>query len=242
MVYKFRNWDPVSKHRCWFDVSYSKATTANAQRDDEDNQYVVRLKPSDTITDRCMDIGSFIEIETRTATVEDMQPVMTNVKRFGLFGVLIMIALVFVYEKEAGKFEEIFQRRFLSPETHGQEEHSYAYEFSFYTNIVLFVVNFGIFMVYFQLCLAGLTGITFAFTVAIFLQFMILFFFSNKHFTFHLRIIAMDRYRTEDDQVGYLSLTQLKVYVLSFLLIIFISKIYFTNFLIFLVFGNIWIP
>ena len=43
VVYKVRNWDPIEKYSCWFDVKYDKTSTANMQGEDEDAEYEVRL-------------------------------------------------------------------------------------------------------------------------------------------------------------------------------------------------------
>ena len=88
----------------------------------------------------------------------------------------------------------------------------------------------------------GLANLGISFQFPLFCQFLILFFYCNKHLTLHMRILAMDIHQSVVDQQGWMSWTQMKVYIAAFFYIIYVQKIYFTNVLIFFVFGNLWIP
>lgn len=164
-----------------------------------------------------------------------------NVRNFTIYSTLVMLLLVFNYDTEASVFETIFRQKLNTPETHGQMALSYAYEFSLITNSNIFICNFLTFMIYFQFCLVGLSlGITFEFPL--FCQFLILFFYCNKHFTLHLRILAMDKYENKQIQKSWMTCQQIQVYALTFAGVLFIRDIVFTDVFIFLIFGNIWIP
>ena len=51
--------------------------------------------------------------------MQDLAPVLENINKFVIVSVLIMICTIIVYDREAGKCEEVFYQRFLAVETHG---------------------------------------------------------------------------------------------------------------------------
>ena len=106
---------------------------------------------------------------------------------------------------------------------------------------MIFLANFSIFMIYFQLAMMGV-GIGGSFQLPLFLQFIILFFYNNKYLTTHLRVLSMDKFEHEDEQQSWASSTQLKIYVVCFIYVIYMQELYFNHFLIFICFGSIWIP
>ena len=60
-----------------------------------------------------------------------------------------MVAVIFTYSKELTKVQDVYVRRSLDSNSHGQNEHSYPHELSVFTISILWLLNFSIFMVYF---------------------------------------------------------------------------------------------
>ena len=126
-----------------------------------------------------------------------------SMQKLGIMSIVFLLALNIVYHIEGSKFDELFLRRTNSEDTHGKNEHSYSSRASFTSNCLIFLANFSIFMIYFQFYLIGLADFGFNFAVPLFLQTIILFWHSNKHFTLHLRIISMDKYAQLSKQVSF---------------------------------------
>jgi hypothetical protein len=68
-------------------------------------------------------------------------------------------------------------------------------KFSFHTSSLIFLSNFLTFMFYFQLSILGVFD-TFDVMFPLLLQFLILFFYINKHINLHLRIMSMDMHES----------------------------------------------
>lgn len=160
---------------------------------------------------------------------------------FSTFAIVFMLFVMYNYEDELRVFEDVFHQRFFQPDSHGQSTISYVSKFSFTTNSLLFLINFMIFMFYFQLSLLGIFS-TFDVMFPLLLEFLILFFYVNKHINLHLRVLSMDTYQYMTDQQGFQTCHGLKLYFVAFVLIIFLQKCYFTPFYSLLLFCCLWIP
>ena len=117
-------------------------------------------------------------------------------QNFASLSILIMLAMIYFYEDELKKYDEVFQNRFFSPETHSQLAVTYVSKFSFITTGLFFVNNFSIFMFYFQISMLGIfSGLQVH--IPLCLEFIILFFYINKHVNLHLRIKSMDMFQNQ---------------------------------------------
>lgn len=152
-----------------------------------------------------------------------------------------MLMLMYNYEDELKNYDIVYTNRFFAPETHGQQALTYVSKFSFVTSGVFFVTNFTIFMFYFQMSMMGLFP-SFEMHFPLLLQFVILFFYINKHINLHIRINSMDRHQGDLDQQNYLTVQSLKLYLVAFVMIVMLSKIYFNPLFSLPVFFLVWIP
>ena len=96
------------------------------------------------------------------------------------------------YHDEMEIYEETFSNRYYAPETHGQNAVTYVSKYSYIVNAIMFLVNFTIFMFYFQLSMMGVLSSGFLIQFPLILQFVVLFFYLNKHINLHIRTRAMD--------------------------------------------------
>lgn len=74
------------------------------------------------------------------------------------------------------------------------------------------------------------------------LQFVILFFYINKHINLHIRINSMDHHQGDLEQQNYLTVQSLKLYLIAFIMIVMLSKIYFNPIYSVPIFFLFWIP
>jgi len=118
---------------------------------------------------------------------------------FTIWGTLLMLLLIYNYGYETDIYELIFRERLNTPETWGHNALTYAQEFSMITSANIFLCNFVIFMIYFYFCLWSFPPFGVSYQIPLLCQFLILFFYCNKHYTLHVRILAMDKYETKAD-------------------------------------------
>jgi hypothetical protein len=80
------------------------------------------------------------------------------------------------------------------------------------------------------------------FQLPLLLQFMVLFFYCNKHINLHQRLLAMDKFADQLDQQQWLAVQSLRLYFFAFVFVIYLQQIYFTPFLMFVAFCSVWLP
>ena len=142
--------------------------------------------------------------------------------------------------KEVYKFENLKDIRELTPDTHGRNLPSYATQFSLYVNIWLFLMNFGCFMVYFELTMiAGILSMVFQ--IPLILQFVLLFFYLNRILLYQIKILSLDKFEENEKQQEWQSSVQVRIYIFAFLIVIFMFNIYLNEFFIFFLGCSFWI-
>ena len=75
--------------------------------------------------------------------------IVQKMQNFSTLAIILMLVLIYNYEDEIKNFENVFQLRFFSPETHGNYPTSYVSKFSYMTSGMFFICNFVTFMFYF---------------------------------------------------------------------------------------------
>jgi hypothetical protein len=112
---------------------------------------------------------------------------------------------------------------------------------SLFTSSLIFMLNFSLFMVYFYVAMLG-GAIAASFQLPLIMQFIILFFYSNRLLTLQINIRSMDKFSDLLEQREWASNYQIRVYLFSFVLTIFIEKLYLSNFLVMALMGCLWLP
>lgn len=193
-MYKFRNWDFLEKRfLCEFNVFVSKSSTKDSS-DDVNELYTIRVgdnSKGNTAT-QCISTNEFFEFTARTISDLTVSKYNESIQGFTLYSLVIMMVLLYNYDEEVDEFDRVFMNRYYAPETHGQQCVSYVSKYNYYVNQLTFFINFSIFMFYFQLSMIGVFKYGVLFQLPLLFQFMILFFYSNKHLNLHQRIRSMD--------------------------------------------------
>lgn len=78
-----------------------------------------------------------------------MLEIQEKIKNFSAICSLIMMILIYNTVNELEKYIQAYNSRQYNPDTHGRFIPSYANKFSLITNSLIFISNFGIFMIYF---------------------------------------------------------------------------------------------
>ena len=172
---------------------------------------------------------------------EDARQYLMHIKDIAAFYSIIMMVVIYNSVAEADSFVNIYQSRYYSIDTHGLNMISYASKVSLYSTAIIFINNFGIFMVFFQLAMQGF-GFSMSFQLPLILQFIILFFYSNRILTLQIRIQSLDKFTDEESQSTYAHSTQLKIYLLALIFTVFSRHIITSNFWSIIVMGSIWVP
>lgn len=175
-LYSFNSLDPVSKKKCTFDMQYFKQSNVYKHFDlrYEDANYNLKIQG------KCLN-GGVIQTEMHSVTELHMDYYCNILKTFTIYATLLMLMLIYHYDSETNIYEILFRQRLNTPETHGHQALTYAHEFSLLANSQIFLCNFVLFMVYFQFCIMGLASLGISFQFPLFCQFLILFFYCNKH-------------------------------------------------------------
>ena len=116
-----------------------------------------------------------------------------KVKNYSAICSLIMMVLIYNSVNELELYNKAFNQRQYVSELHGHFVPSYANKFSHITSCLIFICNFGVFMIYFQLGLMS-WSFSLSFQLPLILQFIILFIYQNRMLIIQLKIKAMDLY------------------------------------------------
>lgn len=147
-MFQFENWDMKSRKSCQFDVKLGKTRTVGSSNS-ETESYSLWLGDSQTSLHNCLEEGVYLAIETKTMPEVVTDKYGEEVKSFSIYSLFLMILLVYNFDEEIDKFENIHRQRYFAPETHGQMPVTYVSKFSYYSTALLFLANFSIFMFYF---------------------------------------------------------------------------------------------
>ena len=143
----------------------------------------------------CMADGATVSINSATITDAVIDSVNLNIWMYATTAAIIQLFVIYFSNIELKKFDHILGLRYRDLESQGQNLFSYAKQFSIIVNVWTFLLNFGLFMIYFTLSLVG-GNLSWAFALPLVVQFVLLFFFSNRLLIFHLKIMAYDKYDT----------------------------------------------
>jgi hypothetical protein len=99
---------------------------------------------------QCIPPNLMIDANLQPVKKEDMADVSEKVKNFAALCSLFMMVLIYNSVNELELYIRIYNSRQWISDTHGQFTPSYVNKFSHITQCLIFICNFGIFMIYFQ--------------------------------------------------------------------------------------------
>ena len=100
---------------------------------------------------QCIPENLVIDVNLSPIKKQDMAIMGEKVKNFSVVCSLIMMVLIYNSVNELEQYIRTFNQRQYVADTHGHFTPSYANKFSHITNCLIFICNFGVFMIYFQL-------------------------------------------------------------------------------------------
>ena len=141
----------------------------------------------------CMADGATVAVNSTTVTSALIDSLRFDIWMYATGAALLQCFLIYFSNQELKKFDHILALRYADEESQGQNLFSYAKQFSFIVNVWTFLLNFGLFMIYFTLSLV-LGDLSWAFVLPLVVQFVLLFFFSNRLLIYQLKIMAYDKF------------------------------------------------
>lgn len=102
------------------------------------------------------------------------------------------------------------------------------------------LTNFLVFFCYFELSMFGVMDSLFFFVMI--LHFCHSFCFQGHIYLLHVKIMAMDKYRDEEEQHRDIVNKKCCLYMVCFAAALFVVNILTSNFTLFFLFGCIWMP
>jgi hypothetical protein len=107
---------------------------------------------------------------------------------------LIIILMMMAYFKEITYFMDNFVQRLYSEDSYGTYVPMRASQFSVLSQCLIWIANFQILIVVFELALSGMGSY---FHLIIILQFINLLIFANRMLVIHFRILSCNYFRSE---------------------------------------------
>jgi hypothetical protein len=153
-MFSFQNWDLYARKSCTFDVSLTKSTHTRSLAD-TNAVYSVHIADNSAALNPCLQDATSLSVAVSEMDPSAVSAYTEKVRAFSVLSIVILVLVICFYDREIARYEELFQRRYFDPESHGQTQVSYASKFSYISNCMLFLANFSLFMFYFQLSMLG---------------------------------------------------------------------------------------
>lgn len=131
--------------------------------------------------------GNTVTISTSKMDANKLSSFLWKVRVLAFAVTIVMALVIYVYHKY--EIEEYHTEAMRLEHEGNPQIYSYASKMSLMTTSLKFILNFSMFMIYFQLSMLGF-GFSLPFHIPVILQFVIFFFYSHREIVCHVTIMG----------------------------------------------------